>query len=197
MLIFLERRDLNLNRSEDMTASELEKYFTEGVSLDDLEMSLGTMKALHDLHYKKFSLSEKDVEKIRSIGHVKIIIITEPWCGDSLAIVPVIKKISELSGSWEIKVLFRDENSELIDKFLTNGGRAIPKLLFLDSDFNLIFHWGPRPKKVQEIYEKYRYSLKKGEVEKPDVVKEMRRFYAKDRGAEIFKEIYKNLKKNK
>lgn len=176
-----------------MDKNKFKKYFSEGDSIKDFELTLGEKKRLHELHYKKFSPSEIDVNKLISIGKFNIIVITEPWCGDSLAIFPVFKKMAEINDNWNIKVSYRDENIELIDEFLTKGGRAIPIFLFLDSDFNLKFKWGPRSETAQKIYEKKRNALKKGEVEKIDVIKDLRKFYAKDRGDEILKEILMSI----
>ena len=99
---------------------------------------------------------------------------------------PVLGKLNELAGSWSIKVALRDENPELMEKFLTNGTRAIPIFLFLDEKSNLLFTWGPRIKTAQEIFESYREAINSGEIGKPEVMKKVRAFYAKNRGQSIF-----------
>src|SRR5438874_1952820 len=49
------------------------------------------------------------------------LILTEGWCGDAAQIVPVFAKIAQLNSTINLKFLLRDENSELMDRYLTNG----------------------------------------------------------------------------
>lgn len=85
--------------------------------------------------------------------------ISEGWCGDAAHVLPVLFKLSNLSFKPRLKIVFRDENPELMERFLTNGSRSIPKIIAIDKDGNVITEWGPRPNKAQEIVESY----KKGE----------------------------------
>ncbi|MEN8152828.1 MAG: thioredoxin family protein [Acidobacteriota bacterium] len=174
---------------------DLNRYFEKGVSIKEFECLLGDNQKLHELHYRKFSPNPEIVQNIKSLEPARILVITEPWCGDSLAILPVIKKISEINGNWEMKVVLRDENPELIDNFLTNGGRAIPVFLFLKKDNSLLFRWGPRPNAAQDIFENHRELINSREVRKEEVMKKIRRFYSGDRGNEIQKEIVGKLAK--
>jgi len=173
----------------------LSEYFKNGVSMKEYELLLGDNQKLHELHYKKFSPDLEIKQNIIGSGSVKILIITEPWCGDSLAVIPVVKKIAEINGKWKIRIVLRDENPGLIDDFLTNGGRAIPIFLFLDEDNSLLFQWGPRPKKAQNIFENHRELIDNGLIEKTEVIKKIRKFYSKNRGDEIQKNILAELTK--
>ena len=152
---------------------------------------LGKKLDLHNLHYKKFSIN-KEIESIISVFQpLNILVITEPWCGDSLALIPIIRKISEVNVQWEIKVLLRDSNPEIIDQFLTRGVRGIPIFLFLDERGEFLFRWGPRPKAAHNIYEAHREQIETGKIEKQDVIKKIRVYYAKDRGIETLAELIK------
>lgn len=82
----------------------------------------------------------------------KWLILTEGWCGDAAQITPVLEKIAKNSaGKIEIRYLLRDENLTLMDHFLTNGGRAIPKLIVLNDAFEVMANWGPRPPAAQAL----------------------------------------------
>ena len=84
---------------------------------------------------KTFAVSEKTEENIRNFSKNQIwIVLTESWCGDAAHALPVINKITESSGNISLRVLLRDENEALMDKFLTNGNKSIPKLIMLDAD---------------------------------------------------------------
>lgn len=81
--------------------------------------------------------------------------IVEPWCGDISHILPVLYAI-EVASEENIQVVFylRDSQTGLIDNFLTNGGKAIPILLFLNKN-EVLAKWGPRStaasKKLEEL----------------------------------------------
>ena len=88
------------------------------------------------------------------------LVITESWCGDASPSLPVMNKIAELSSHLELRIVLRDEHPELMDVFLTNGARSIPKLIVLDGNTNdVLGEWGPRSPKATEMVmdEKKRY----------------------------------------
>jgi len=167
----------------------LKEHFEKALTYDDYVSLLGDNLALHRRHYGKFEISAEEGETIKGFKPVNIIVLTEPWCGDSLAIFPVVRKIAEANGNWDMKVLRRDENPDLMDRFLTRGARAVPIFLFLSTDSSLLFRWGPRPKAAQDIFELYREEFKQGKIEKSDVIKKIRNFYARDRGQAILAEL--------
>ena len=64
------------------------------------------------------------------------LVLTEAWCGDAAQNIPILSKMANASSKIHLRFLLRDENLDVMDKYLTNGGRAIPKLIVLDQDFN-------------------------------------------------------------
>ena len=84
------------------------------------------------------------------------LVITEGWCGDAAQNLPVIDKMASLNSNIELKLVLRDENLALMDLFLTNGGRSIPKLIILDKDVNVMNTWGPRPKVATKMVADYK-----------------------------------------
>lgn len=80
------------------------------------------------------------------------LVISEAWCGDAAQNVPLLQKIADLSNKIELKIILRDENLEVMDIYLTNGGRSIPKLIALENDtLNELYTWGPRPASIQNV----------------------------------------------
>lgn len=80
------------------------------------------------------------------------LVISEFWCGDAAQIMPVIEALTIASGGGlETRVVFRDENPALIDAFLTNGSRSVPKIIQLNDQFQVLGSWGPRPKAAQDL----------------------------------------------
>lgn len=157
--------------------------FDRALILEDYMALLADQKPLHELHYKKAQISDFQID---SLPALKLLVITEPWCGDSTAILPVLMKFFEKHPA-EIRVALRDQNTDLMDKFLTNGGRAIPIVIVMNEAGSYLTHFGPRPEEAKAIFESYREEINAGRLERREVSKKIRTFYAKDRGNAILK----------
>jgi hypothetical protein len=122
---------------------------------------------------------KKSAEKIDHI--YTWIVITEAWCGDSAQNIPVIAEIAKLNPEKiKLYIVLRDENPELMSKYLTEGARAIPKLIVLDDTLGKeVFTWGPRPKPAQEILKEWKRNPAGKSWE--DFEKELHSWYAKDK----------------
>jgi hypothetical protein len=70
-------------------------------------------------------------------GTTRVLVITEDWCGTSLAYVPPVVKLVEGRPNIEMRIFLRDANPDLMDQFLKKGlYRAIPVVAFFDADMN-------------------------------------------------------------
>lgn len=107
------------------------------------------------------------------------LVITEGWCGDAAQIVPVLEAVAQAShGQLTTRYLLRDEHLDLMDRYLTNGGRSIPKLVVLHADtLTEAATWGPRPATAQELFTR----LKQEQVSHEEFVTQLHGWYAKDR----------------
>lgn len=95
--------------------------------------------------YKHMKLSAAwEVWAKESTPRFRWLVITEPWCGDAAQILPVLDQIAAL-GKIQLKVVYRDQNTEIMDQHLTHGSRSIPKIIALSTDFQYLGDWGPRP----------------------------------------------------
>lgn len=172
---------------------ELREYFDIGLTIDAYTQLLDEDQTdLHKLYERRAEINEAAVAAIRAAGPHKILVVTEPWCGDSLAIFPVVAKLFTKAGC-EIRVIRRDEHTDLIDQYLTHGGQAIPIVIVLDEEFNECFHWGPRPEPAQSIVTEHKAAIAAGEIDKADVHKKVRTFYARDHGKAIVSELVKKF----
>lgn len=78
------------------------------------------------------------------------LVLTESWCGDAAQNVPVLQKLAEMNPLIDLRLVLRDDNDELMQKYLTNGGKSIPKLIAVSADLEKeLFTWGPRPAAAQ------------------------------------------------
>lgn len=107
---------------------------------------------------KTTQIGEESVRGMQELKKSYIwLVITESWCGDAAQCLPILNKLAELSDLVDLRLVFRDQNLELMDLFLTNGGRAIPKLLVLDLETKEVLnHWGPRPAGAVAYIENYK-----------------------------------------
>ncbi len=102
---------------------------------------------------KTYMVSEVLAQQVKRITHKTYwLIISEHWCGDAAQTLPAFQKVAELSNDTiEMKLVYRDENLELMDAFLTGESRSIPKLIQLDAHYNVTGIWGPRPTEAQKL----------------------------------------------
>lgn len=121
------------------------------------------------------------------------LVLSEGWCGDAAQLLPIMNKMAQLSEHIDLKVAFRDENLELMNLFLTNGGKAIPKLIIIEKEtMEVIADWGPRPTEAIKLIVDYK--AKHGVVD--EVVKaELQMWYLHDKGVSTQNEIVALLTK--
>ena len=79
------------------------------------------------------------------------LVLCEAWCGDVAQNLPIIHKMAELTDRINLQILLRDENLHIMDAFLTKKGRAIPKLIAIDNEGEILFTWGRRPNPMQQL----------------------------------------------
>lgn len=119
------------------------------------------------------------------------VVISESWCGDAAQSVPMINKMSEVTDKVELKIVFRDQNLELMDQFLTNGGRSIPKLIIVDAEsMQVLGDWGPRPAGATKLVADYKET--NGSFDQTGAV-ELQKWYTKNKGQEVQNEIIELL----
>ena len=115
------------------------------------------------------------------------LVLSEGWCGDAAQIVPVIHKMAEVTDKVELKIALRDDNDALMQHFLTNGGKAIPKLIVLDAEtLEVVLDWGPRPHGAKKLILDYKAAH--GVVDEPAKI-ELQKWYLHDKGISIQNEI--------
>lgn len=146
-------------------------------------MNLRRMNRLN----KTIKLGPQLEEVIRNIDQNQVwLVISEGWCGDAAQVLPVLNSLAEVSEHIEMKIILRDENLEVMDRYLTNGTRAIPKLIILDPDtLTELAVWGPRPETLQERV----MEAKKNHLPHDEINKDTQLWYARDKTQTIQAEL--------
>jgi thioredoxin-like negative regulator of GroEL len=145
------------------------------------------LTAYTDLNVKRMERLDKTVQVQPALaaaaaglqGHYLWLIITEGWCGDAAQLVPIMEAVAQASaGHLTTRYVLRDEHPELMQNYLTGGGKAIPKLLVVNPDTLVeITHWGPRPAPAQTLLHK----LKAEGATHEEYAREIHTWYAHDR----------------
>jgi hypothetical protein len=166
----------------------LEKNMTTGTDQSEAMVGYGRLNRQRMARLEKTLVVDESAKKILAANARRQIwlIITEGWCGDAAQNIPAIEKAAAASDQIETRYILRDENLDLMDKYLTDGARSIPKLLSLDAEtFDVLFIWGARPGAAQQLFKQ-----RKAEgIEKPLISEELQRWYNADRGTSVQREL--------
>lgn len=184
------------------TTKEFKAAWDRALPIDQyLEDLLGTVPHEDDPYAQYVVINQQRVKRLTQRLHLepeteaaalhaqpgtKWLILNEHWCGDGAQIVPVQAAIAHASkGRIEARVLFRDQNLELMDQFLTNGGRSIPKTIQMNEAFEVTTSWGSRPAEAQELVMR----VKADPEQAHRYSEELHKWYAVDRQQAIQSEL--------
>ena len=116
------------------------------------------------------------------------LVLVEAWCGDGAQLLPAIAGIAAETPSVELAVLLRDENPALMDTCLTNGSRAIPKIICIDVETGeRVFTWGPRPAAIQE--QVVQFKAENPGIDHETLVQQIQLWYAKDKSQALQQDL--------
>jgi len=118
------------------------------------------------------------------------LVLSEGWCGDAAQNLPVIHKLATENKNITLKIILRDEHLAVMDLFLTNGGRSIPKVIVLDAENNVQHTWGPRPTLATKIMADYK--AKKGSID-AQFKQDLQVWYNKNKGRSVQEDFVKML----
>ena len=124
-------------------------------------------------------------------NHYTFLVISEGWCGDAAQVLPILNKIAENSINIDLKIVLRDDNEDLMNEFLTNNSKSIPKIIVLDNANNVINSWGPRPSIATKMVLDYKTA--NGTID-ANFKKDLQLWYNKDKGQNTQNDIIQLLK---
>jgi hypothetical protein len=192
-----------------LTPSEYKTYWEKGISYSvylqrfEKEMNDGTATTMAEklpINWQRTSrinkhliLDDDSIEELQNLVHKRYwLVLTEHWCGDSAQIVPVMNKIAETSnGKIELRLIYRDQNLSLMNEHLTLGVKSIPKLIQLNTNFEVTGEYGPRPAIAQKLV----MDMKSNPLTAPKYSEELHKWYAKDQQVQIQRELMEFINK--
>lgn len=141
---------------------------------------------------KTLKISPEEKQKIEVFPKkMSWLVISEGWCGDAAHILPVLQKMASFNKNIDLRIVLRDDHEKLMNQFLTNGGKSIPKLIMIDlAEEKIIADWGPRPSTATEMVENYKKDH--GSLD-ADFKEELQLWYNKDKGKTVVEDILARL----
>lgn len=121
-------------------------------------------------------------------GSWRFLVLADDWCGDAVNTLPTVARLAA-AAEIPLRIVARDAYPEIMDRHLTGSARSIPVVLLLAEDGTVRSWWGPRPTPLQMWFE-----AQGRQLPKEDRYLEMRRWYARDRGATTAHEIVELLR---
>lgn len=146
---------------------------------------------------KTTKLKEPTLKSLSKIDRPLIwLTLTEAWCGDAAQVIPVLSKMAGANPNIQLKLILRDEHLNVMDAFLTNGGRSIPKIIIVDAEeYKVLESWGPRPTEAQQLVmdARLKAELIEDKIERKafwnEVKKNTQLWYAKDKTIAVQSEM--------
>ena len=141
---------------------------------------------------KLFKLDDSLTQQLNNVNTgINWLVLSETWCGDAAPTMPVMNKIAEANPNIQLRVLLRDENLDLMERFLTNGTLSIPKLISFNSETGqVIGDWGPLPTNAAEQATEYKRA--NGSLS-PEFKEDLQRWFNKDKGKDTLADLLKLL----
>lgn len=146
---------------------------------------------------KTIQVPEELVWKMEHLdNHYIWLVLAEGWCGDAAQILPILNKMAmESHKKIDLRIVLRDDNEELMSHYLTNGARAIPKVIVICKEAGIVrASWGPRPKGATELVANYKREF--GVIDEK-IKTDLQLWYLHDKGLSVqqeLMEIMENIK---
>jgi hypothetical protein len=185
-ITYQEYRDLvsNLLAEKKVTGHEQTESLVHYTELNEARMHR-LDKTLQVVDEAKLGLENLDKNYIW-------LVISEGWCGDAAQLLPIFNKMALVSDKIELKIVLRDDNEDLMNLFLTNGSRSIPKLIIIDKEnLEVINDFGPRPIAAKQLIIDYKATH--GFIDETVKI-ELQKWYLHDKGISTQKEIMELMK---
>ena len=189
------KKSISYKDYRDIVKKLVENNSTTG---NDKSEALINYTLLNDRRMKRWDKTVKVPKEVHNNvvaikDKITWLVLTESWCGDAAHQIPIMNKMAELNDNIDLKVVLRDENEALMNLFLTNGNKSIPKLIMIDDETgDVINSYGPRPSEAIKMVNDYKSRY--GKLT-PEFKEDLQRWYNKDKGQNMLKDLTKMLQK--
>ncbi len=188
-LTYNKQKTFTYNQYRDFIQQLVENQSTSGNEKTEERINFTLLNDRRMKRLEKTIIVSDDIQKklFQFKTNVTWLVVVETWCADGAQVLPVINKMAELNTGIDLKIVLRDDNETLMDQFLTNGARAIPKLIMIDKQTQeVIGTYGPRPSTVVKIVDDFKQLH--GKIT-PEFKEDLQRWYNKDKGQTIMEDL--------
>jgi len=127
--------------------------FESGLSYQAYKEAMTRNRERVEANEKRVVLDPETVRALRSLPQpLNVVVLAEDWCGDVIANLPVLGRLSEEVGTLNVRIFYRDQNLDLMERWLNQGKfQSIPVFAFFDERLRELGHWIERPASVTEL----------------------------------------------
>ena len=133
--------------------------FAQGLTYDGYKAQMSRNKEKFEENERTVQLPAGELEAMKKGPKLKVLVLTEDWCGDALANVPIIGRLAKETGRFDVRVFLRDQNDDLMSQYMNGEYKSIPVVAFFDDSFREVGRWIERPATVTERRKKRRAEI--------------------------------------
>ena len=128
--------------------------FGQGMTMSEYLDQMRVNKERFVRFMSEATIEDEDREALRRLGPgLRILVITEDWCGDALYSFPALARLVEGEPGVEMRVFLRDKNPDVMAQYLKRGlYRTIPVFVFFDERMNELARFMERQDVVSELH---------------------------------------------
>jgi len=130
--------------------------FAQGMTYDEYKAQMTRNQEKFEENERTVQLKPGDLEALKKGPKRNVLVLTEDWCGDALANVPILGRLAKETGRFDIRVFLRDQHEDLTSQYMNGEFKSIPVFAFFDDSFREIGRWIERPASVTERRKKRR-----------------------------------------
>jgi len=128
--------------------------FAQGMTFPEYLDQMRTNKERFVRFMREATIADEDRLALRRLGRgLRVLVITEDWCGDALYSFPALARLVESEPDVEMRVFLRDKNPDVMDQYLKRGTfRTIPVFVLFDDRMNELARFMERQDVVKELH---------------------------------------------
>lgn len=130
--------------------NNIQAFYDTALTPDEYRKKLTKLKDGFDKIYSEHVVTKDSAfEKFKN-SEMNLLVIAEPWCSHCMLNMAILFKLAE-EADIDVKVSLRDDNEALMNAYLTNGNKVIPKVIAINKEEKESAVWGPRAPMTTEI----------------------------------------------
>jgi len=126
--------------------------FAKGLTYEAYKAQMTRNRDRFEQHERTNTLDPADVAAFKAMKPMKVVVLTEDWCSDAVAALPLLDALAKAAGTLEVRIFFRDTETDIRDSHLSRGKfQSIPLVIFFDQEWRELGTWWERPAMILEL----------------------------------------------